>query len=102
MDDITNKFSEFTYVAENFSCSVCDVKVSIYGVDLEDDFRSKVQLDKFKTLKKSLKRHLGGVVHVDRLKSNEAIDAKKIKEERREKKVGKVLGREGGCVGRHE
>ena len=52
--------------------------------------------------KKSLKRHLGGIVHVDRLKSNEAIDAKKIKEERREKKVGKVLGREGGCVGRHE
>ena len=43
MDDITNKFSEFTYVAENFSCNVCDVKVSIYGVDLEDDFRSKVQ-----------------------------------------------------------
>ena len=52
--------------------------------------------------KKSLKKALGGIVHVDRLKSNEAIDAVKIKEERREKKVGKVLGREGGCVGRHE
>ena len=63
MDDITNKFSEFTYDAGNFSCSVCDVKVAIYGVDLEDDFRNKVQSDKFKTLKKSLKRHLGGVVH---------------------------------------
>ena len=35
VDDITNKFSEFTYDAGNFSCSVCDVKVAIYCVDLE-------------------------------------------------------------------
>ena len=45
VDYITNKFSEFTYDAGNFSCSVCDVKVAIYGVDLEDDFRGKVQSD---------------------------------------------------------
>ena len=85
VDNITNKFSEFNYGDGNFSCCVCDVKVAIYGVELEDDFRGKVQSDKFKTLKKSLKRHLGGVVHVDRLKINEVNDAKKIKEEHRER-----------------
>ena len=39
VDYITNKFSEFIYDVGNFSCCVCDVKVAIYGVDLEDDFR---------------------------------------------------------------
>ena len=58
VDDITNKFSEFIYDAGNFSCCVCDVKVAIYGVDLEDDFRGKVQPVKFKTLKKSLLEEL--------------------------------------------
>ena len=91
---IENKFQEFKYILEEekFKCEVCDKGVATYEAFLEDDFTGKVQSQKFRNVKRTLKVHLGSDGHQGVLKEAEA--QKKLHEKiiSREKKIGRVLG----------
>ena len=94
IDDINNK-TDFVYRDEGkgyFECEVCQRKVSEYGIELESDFRGKVQSSKFRNTKMSLKYHLEKKSHTENVEKLEVIEARETREENRSRKVGLNLG----------
>ena len=96
IQDIEN-YGDFEYKLEKEAvmCSVCEKKVASYGADLQDDFKGRVQSQKFRSLKMSLKRHLGRGKHPLKLLDSRVREKKEERIMGREKKIGLVLGNVG-------
>lgn len=96
--DIEYKFSEFQYDKEKggFVCLVCSSSgsdVFQYEPNLEQDFSNSVQSDKFRFLKRNLKRHLLRQCHIEALTEIDAKHDVLLKEDNRNKAVGMRIGR---------
>ena len=91
--DIENKFQEFCYSSEDqkMKCGVCDSLVVSYETQ-DDDFSGRVQPNKFKNLKKILRKHFVRKSHLEVLKNAEAKEKLEEKIIGRERKICKVLG----------
>lgn len=92
--DIENRFCEFEYITSRgqIECLVCKGKVSAYGPELEDDFVGRTQSVPFRTLKKTLRRHLESQGHKEKVTEKKVQDKLLNKVLGREKKIGRVLG----------
>lgn len=95
--EITELIPEFEFRPEDsgkeFHCIVCHTTFS-YGKELEQDFRNLIIMeDKFRSVKRSLRRHLQTSTHIIQGKAEEAKMILWTKEERRNRAVGLVLGR---------
>ena len=74
-------------------CLVCESKMK-YGSDQPREFDiGGIQSQKFRSLKKSLKRHLQTGKHSEMLRKAEAAEEIEFKEKNRNKKIGRTLGR---------
>ena len=93
VQEIENKFQEFTYVPEEdkVMCSVCNMKVAGFSSE-EVSMSGKVQSQGFRNLKSSLKKHLTQPIHTGALKESSASDKLEEKTIGRERKIGLVLG----------
>ena len=93
IDDIEIKAAEFKYVGEYMKCLVCDTKFS-YGSDQPRDFgEGGVQSEKFRNLKKIMKRHLQSAKHSDMLEKSKRKEEIEFKEMTRNKKISQTLGK---------
>ena len=98
--DIESKFSEFYYDKEKdgFSCLICSSgsepsDIFQYEQNLAQDFTDTVQSDKFRFLKRNLKRHLSRQSHIAALTDINEKHEVLIKEETRNNAVGMRIGR---------
>ena len=95
--DIESKFSEFHYDKDKvgFVCLVCSSsETDVFHYEaLEQDFSNSVQSDKFRFLKRNLKRHLLRQCHIEALAEIDAKHDVLLKEDNRNKAVGLRIGR---------
>ena len=99
--DIEYRFSEFHYDKDKggFVCLICsgssesESDVFQYEPSLEQDFSNSVHSDKFRFLKRYLKRHLLRQCHIEALTDIDAKHDVLLKEDNRNKAVGMRIGR---------
>ena len=90
--EIEVKAAEFKYSAGFMECLVCESKFK-YGTDQPREFEAgEIQSQKFRDLKKTLKRHLQTGKHSEMLKHAKAAEEVEFKEKNRNKKIARTLG----------
>ena len=93
IEEIEIKAAEFKFQDGSMVCLVCESKIK-YGSDQPREFAiGEIQSQKFRSLKKSLKRHLQTGKHSEMLRKAEALEEIEFKERNRNKKIGRTLGR---------
>ena len=93
IEEIEIKAAEFKFRDGYMECLVCESKMK-YGSDQPREFDiGGIQSQKFRSLKKSLKRHLQTGKHSEMLRKAEAAEEIEFKEKNRNKKIGLTLGR---------
>lgn len=93
IQEIEIKAAEFKFRDGYMECLVCESKFK-YGSDQPREFDiGGIQSQKFRSLKKSLRRHLQTGKHSEMLRKAEAAEEIEFKETNRNKKIGRTLGR---------
>ena len=91
IDDLTKNFPEFEYTEDRnaLKCILCKQQFN-YGisVDMNDNYPQK-----FRFLKRNLKRHLQRKSHQEQLQTRESEDIIHRKEDSRNKRVGSILSK---------
>ena len=94
--EICEKFPEFEHNPERtggeIQCIVCNTGFA-YDKEEEHDFKDKFMSRKFRNCKLIVVRHLEKDTHSLQLTKNDSMEKVRVKEEKRNKKVGLTLGR---------